>query len=151
MIIRHLPNDPAWPSAVRGLEDMRREMDRLLESLSGRTELQTAGVFPLINVTEDDSSLRVRSELPGVERDDLEITMEQNTLTIAGERRIESGAEKVSYHRRERQGGRFRRSFHFPVAVNPDGVEARYANGILTVVLPKAPEARPRQITVQAS
>jgi HSP20 family protein len=129
---------------------MRREMSRLFDSLSGVAGASYAGVFPPINVAETGETLMLRAELPGIKPDKLDITVEDNTLTIAGEREIERESEKVSFHRREREWGTFRRSFSMPVRVDADGVKARYVNGILTVELPKAAEARPKQITVQA-
>jgi HSP20 family protein len=95
-------------------------------------------------------SVYVRAELPGIKSDDLEITMEKDTLTIAGERKHATEDDSVSYHRREREWGGFRRSFSLPNRVDADKVQARYLDGVLTVILPKAAEARPKQITVQA-
>jgi HSP20 family protein len=125
-------------------------MERLFDSLAGYSGLRSSGVFPAINVSEDTESLYVRAELPGTKLDDLDITMENDTLTIAGEREHVTEDESVSYHRREREWGAFRRSFSLPVRIDPDKVEARYTDGILTVVLPKAAEARPKQIAVKA-
>jgi len=150
MIIRRLPSFPGWSTPPADLESMRREMDRLFESLSGVAGFGPAGVFPPINVSETGEALVVRAELPGIKPDKLDITVEDNTLTIAGEREMERESENVSYHRREREWGTFRRSFSMPVRVDADKVRARYVNGILTVELPKAAEARPKQIAVQA-
>ena len=150
MILRRLPSLPTWSAGFRELDGMRREMDRLLDSLTGVTGFRTAGVFPAINVSEDTESVYVRAELPGIKIDDLDISMENDTLTIAGERKPGSGDESVSYHRREREWGAFRRSFSLPVRVDADKVMARYNDGVLTVTLPKAAEARPKQISVQA-
>ena len=112
--------------------------------------LRSAGVFPAINVSEDAESVYVRAELPGIEADDLEITMENDTLTISGERKPAAADESVSYHRREREWGAFRRSLALQTRVDSAKVQARYTDGILTVILPKAAEARPKQITIQA-
>ena len=107
-------------------------------------------MFPPINVSEDSDSVYVRAELPGIAAADLDITMENDTLTIAGERKpVEEGGQ-VSYHRREREWGAFRRSFSLPARVESGDVQARYVDGILTITLPKAAEARPKQIAVQA-
>jgi HSP20 family protein len=91
----------------------------------------------------------VRAELPGIESDDLDITIEKETLTIAGKRKKASEGDSVSYHRREREWGAFRRSISLSTRVDPDNVKARYVDGVLTVTLPKAAEVRPKQITVQ--
>jgi HSP20 family protein len=150
MIIRRLPSFPRWSAQTPDLEAMRHEMGRLFDSLSGFTGFGSAGVFPPINVAETGEALLVRAELPGMKADKLDITVEDNTLTIAGAREMERESENVSYHRREREWGTFRRSFSMPVRVDPEGVKARYVEGILTVELPKAAEARPKQIAVQA-
>jgi len=150
MIIRRLPSFPRWSTPTADLEAMRQEMGRLFDSLSGFTGFDSAGVFPPINVSETGEALLVQAELPGITPDKLDITVEDDTLTIAGEREMERESENVSYHRREREWGTFRRSFSMPVRVDAAKVKARYANGILTVELPKAAEARPKQIPVQA-
>jgi HSP20 family protein len=150
MLIRRIPSLPTWTSAFRELDEARRDMERLFDTLSGVAGPRTAGVFPAINVFETSESLLVRAELPGIKPDDLDITVEDNTLTLAGKRAMPAQTEKVSYHRREREWGSFRRSFSLPYRVDADKVQARYGDGILTVELPKAAEARPKQITVQA-
>jgi HSP20 family protein len=125
-------------------------MERLFDSLTDRTSFSSAGVFPAINVSEDSDSVYVRAELPGIKTEDLDITMERDTLTIAGERNMPSEDDSVSYHRREREWGAFRRSLSLPTRVDADNVQAQYLDGILTVTLPKAAEAKPRQIAIQA-
>lgn len=150
MLIRRLSPLPAWSESFRTLDAARREMERIFDSLNEIPGFRTAGVFPAINVTENAEALFVRAELPGLDPQNLEITVEKNTLTLAGERTIPAETDDVSYHRREREWGRFRRSVTLPVRVNAEKVRASYRDGVLTVEMPKAPEARPRQITVQA-
>lgn len=150
MILRRLPSLPNWSAGFRELDEARRDMERMFDSLTGFAGLRSPGVFPAINVSEDGESIYVRAELPGIKSNDLDVTMENETLTIAGEREMPSEDESVSYHRREREWGAFRRSFSIPARVDFDKVRARYSDGILTVVLPKAAEARPRQIAIQA-
>jgi len=150
MFLRRIPSLPTWSSGLRELDEARRDMERLFDSLTGYTGLRSAGVFPAINVSEEADSYHVRAELPGIKTDDLEITMENDTLTISGERKPANGDETASYHRREREWGAFRRSFSLPGRVDANGVEARYANGILTVTLPKSADTRPKQIAVHA-
>ncbi|MDX1388748.1 MAG: Hsp20/alpha crystallin family protein [Acidobacteriota bacterium] len=149
MILRRVPSLPTWTKGTRELDEARRDIERLFDSLTGYAGLKTAGVFPAINVTEDADSVYVRAELPGIDTEDLDISMENDTLTISGERKMAAEDDAVSYHRREREWGAFRRSFSLPTRVESDKVRARYTDGILTVTLPKASEARPRQITVQ--
>jgi len=150
MLTRRFPSTPAWSSPFRELDELRREMDRVFGPLSEATGFGTAGVFPAINVSETDDALFVKTELPGMKSDDLDVTFENGTLTLSGERELSEESEDVSYHRRERQWGSFRRSFSIPHRIEADGVRARYLDGILTVELPKAAEARPKQITIQA-
>jgi HSP20 family protein len=129
---------------------LKKEMDRLFTDFSGRTvSTHRAGVFPPINVSEDTENLYVSSELPGIEPDSIDLSVEGETLTLRGERRLTEAGEGVNYHRREREAGRFRRIISLPTRINPDGVEALFRNGVLRIVLPKAAEARPKQVTVK--
>jgi HSP20 family protein len=123
-------------------------MDRLFEGLAGQGQRVTAGVFPLVNLTEDKDSFFVRAELPGMSSSDLDIQATSTSVSIAGERKIPAEKE-ARYHRREREAGRFARVVSLPHEINPDGVEAGLVNGILTVKLPKAEVAKPRQISVK--
>ena len=149
MIIRRM-----WPShgPSRGpfgnLEDMRRDMQRLFAALEGAGRDYT-GVFPPMNITQDADKFYVRAELPGIKMDDLELTALRNRMSISGKREI--AEEKASYHRREREGGTFSRSVTLPSEIDGEHVEAHYKDGMLTVVLPKREEAKPRQITVKTS
>lgn len=149
MLLSRLSSLPSWPAGLREMDEMREEMERFFGPLTGRRSPRTAGVFPALNVVENDHALLVRTELPGVEVSDLDITVENDTLTIAGSRSMTAEDEGVSYHRRERQFGTFRRSLSLPVRVDAGQVTASYRNGILTVELPKAAEARPRKIAIE--
>ena len=108
-----------------------------------------AGVFPLINLTEDKDNYYVRAEMPGLKADDISISVANNNLSISGERKIASEGENVRYHRREREAGTFNRIVALPGDVDADKVEANHVNGVLTVVIPKAEAAKPKQITVR--
>jgi HSP20 family protein len=152
MIIRRFYEWPSESTAFSELNRMRSEM----ESLFGRLaeSLPTSfgpGVFPLINVTEDNDRLYVRAELPGVKADELEISATGNSLSIGGERKVAPESEATSYHRREREAGAFRRTITLPADIDSNRVEAHYNNGILAVTLPKAELAKPKQITVKAT
>lgn len=141
---------PTSPRPLGLMEQWKQEMDRLFSDFTGRTVTShRAGVFPPLNVSEDSEKLYVSSELPGIEPDDIEIHVEGDTLTLRGERKLPEAGEGVNYHRREREGGRFRRIVTLPVRIDPDGVEAAFKNGVLNIVLPKAAEARARQIKVR--
>jgi HSP20 family protein len=130
---------------------MRREMDRLSETLSRGWGEPAAGVFPLMNVTEDKDNYYIRAELPGIKADELDMSVTADTLSLSGERKIPAEDEKAQYHRREREAGRFSRIITLPAQVDAGKAEAHCADGVLTVVLPKAEEAKPRQITVKTS
>jgi HSP20 family protein len=141
---------PTFPRSLDVMGQLKKEMDRLFTDFSGRTvSPHRAGVFPPINVSEDSENLYVSSELPGIEPDHIDLSVEGETLTLRGERTLPETAEGVNYHRREREAGRFRRIISLPTRVNPDGVEAVFKNGVLKIVLPKAVETRPKQVTVK--
>ncbi|UCG11273.1 MAG: Hsp20/alpha crystallin family protein [Deltaproteobacteria bacterium] len=132
---------------------LRREMDRIWDSLSGTRRsgsISGAGVFPPLNVSEDVENVYVRAELPGVAAEDMEITTKDNNLVIKGERKIPTEGENVSYHRRERESGSFRRIISLPTQVDNEGVSAVCRNGVLTVTLPKAAKVKPRQVEVKS-
>jgi HSP20 family protein len=102
-------------------------------------------------VSEDEDNLYVRAELPGVVPDEIEIAIKENNLVIKGERKITAEGEKISYHRREREAGSFRRIISLPTRVDSSKVTAACKNGVLTVTLPKAAEVKPRQIEVKTT
>ncbi len=132
-------------------ERMRRELDALFQSgvqdFGGR---MAPTVFPALNISEDAANIYVRAEIPGVPAERIEISMEGDTLAIGGERTTCAGGEKLSYHRRELECGRFNRAVSLPTRVQADKVTATAVDGILTITLPKAEEAKPRQIKVNA-
>ena len=141
-----------WTSPFEELERMRRQMDWLAGSLSrGFFREPSAGVFPLMNMTEGKDNFYVRAELPGLKSDDLEISVTGDTLSISGERKLPTEDENARYHRREREAGKFSRILTLPAQIDTGKVEARCTNGVLTITLPKAEEAKPKQITVKTS
>jgi HSP20 family protein len=129
-------------------EKMARNMDRTMKSFFQEESGNHSGVYPPVNFSEDEEALYVRAELPGVPAGDIDVSVEGENLILRGERKIES-TEEVNYHRRERTAGTFRRIMVLPVRVAPTKVSAEMNNGVLTIVLPKAEEAKPRQISVQ--
>ena len=154
MIVSRLSRWPnlGWTTPFRELDRMRQEMDRLTEGLSrGVAGLSTAGVFPLINLTEDADRFYLRAELPGIQPDDLEISATANSIAISGERRIAQENEGARYHRREREAGKFNRVVNIPDPVDSDKIEAECRNGVLTVTIPKSEKSKPRQISIKAS
>jgi len=107
--------------------------------------------FPALNVTEDESAIHVEAELPGFQKDQIEISVEGNQLTISGERTQTTEEQDAAYHRRERWTGAFERSVVLPTDVDPDKVAAELKNGVLSITLPKPEAARPRKIKVKAN
>lgn len=119
-----------------------------LAPVAGSEEVADRSWMPAVDVLESDNELRLTAELPGLTRDDVSITLENNVLTISGERKFEKESEKDNYHRIERAYGRFSRSFTLPAHVSVDDVKADFRDGVLQVTLPKAAEARPRRIEI---
>jgi len=154
MLFRRRTEWPTWGerSAFEELERMRRQMDWLSGGLSRDPLAEpSAGVFPLMNITEDDNNCYVRAELPGLKANELDISVTADTLSISGERKLAAEDEKAQYHRREREAGTFNRIVSLPGRIDASKVEARCADGVLTVILPKAEAAKPKQIAVKTS
>jgi HSP20 family protein len=135
------------------LTSLQDEINRLFESSftngGGSDVLNTWA--PALDVYEDSDNLIVRAEIPGMKKEDIEISFQGGVLTISGERRTEKKVEDSQLAREERFFGRFTRSVSLQKQVNPANVKATYKDGILTVTLPKAEEAKPRQIEVQGN
>jgi HSP20 family protein len=154
MILRKITDWPArvLPSPFEELESIRRQMDLLTEGLTRSMLRETAaGVFPLMNITEDKNNYYIRAELPGLKADELDISLTGDSLSISGERNLPVEEEKAQYHRREMEQGKFSRIVSLPSQVDTEKAEASCSDGILTVVLPKAEAAKPKQITVKTS
>lgn len=152
MMLRRMFDTPAWGwrSPFMELENMRRQLEKFSQDFGkGTVRSRWSGVFPLLNLTEDKEAYRVRAELPGMKAEDMDISVTGNNLAISGERKIAAEAKEAKYHRRERESGRFSRMISLPGEVEAEKIEANLANGILTMVLPKAEKAKPRQITVK--
>jgi HSP20 family protein len=151
MLVRQTwPSRPALTNSFADLENRRREMLRLVEAVVGDSFGEvTASVFPPVNVTQDDNHFYVRAEVPGVRATDLSITAIRNRISISGRREIPQEHERASYHRKERADGTFDRTIALPTEIDAEQVDARYADGILSLKLAKVAEAKPRQITVK--
>lgn len=136
----------------RELVEMQKRMDRLFRDYSGTEEGQefmTAGSFvPPVDIYEDEHNITLKMEVPGIEEKDLDLRVENNTLTVRGERKFEKDEKEENFHRIERRYGSFTRSFALPNTVDTDKVQANYANGILKIELAKKAEAKPKQIKV---
>jgi HSP20 family protein len=151
LVRRGWPSRPSFDNALSDFDQVRSEMLRLLDSMAGDPLSSTgAGVFPPMNITQDNDNFYLRAEIPGISPSELAITAVKNRVTIAGRREIQRENERVSYHRRERPEGSFNRSVTLPSDVDAARVEARYTDGMLSLTLPKAEEAKPRQIKVKS-
>jgi HSP20 family protein len=140
-----------WRNPFEELERMRRQMDWLSTSFSrGPSGEAAAGVFPTMNVTEDQDNYYVRAELPGLKADELDISVTGDTLAISGERKLPIEDGNAQYHRRERDAGKFSRIVNLPAQIDVDNVKARCTDGVLTVTLPKAETAKPKRIVAKA-
>jgi HSP20 family protein len=150
LLRRSWPSRPTFENTLSEFDQIRREMLRLLDSPAGdNTGDAAAGVFPPMNITQDDDNVYVRAEVPGIKPAEISLAALPNRVSISGKREIPREHERASYHRKERPEGTFDRAVTLPVQVDPERVEARYADGILTLTLPKAEQAKPRQIAVR--
>ena len=139
----------ATNSAWQTLDRIRQEMDRVIGSYEGETGPgDGAGVFPLINASEDNDNYLVRAEIPGLAPEDVGISIEGKKLTLTGERKQPELPEGVRFHRKERSYAGFSRVLTLPEDVDPEKVAAKCQNGVLFITLPKAEAVKPRQITV---
>ena len=152
MLVRRVwPSRPTFESSFSDFDQIRREMLRLLDASTGDgAPDQGAGVFPPMNITQDDENFYLRAEIPGIKPAELSISALRNRVAISGKREIPREHERVSYHRKERPEGAFNRSVTLPMEVDAERVDARYTDGILTLTLPKAEQAKPRQIAVRS-
>ncbi len=137
------------PGEVSEFDRLRHEVDRLFNLFSPGTEPFFSRVYPALNLTEDHDNFYVRAELPGVKPEDLDISAVEGRLVIRGERKLGVENPNANYHRRERESGFFRRTMALPSRVASDKVEAAMKKGVLTIVLPKSEEAKPRKISVK--
>ena len=138
-----------WPTAslLRDMSRLQREMSHLL----GGTSAPITSTFPPMNLYAGDEGVILTAELPGVEPDDLDISVLGETLTLSGSRNLGEAEEGVKYHRRERSQGEFNRTVELPFTVDSDRVDAKFNNGVLHVMLPRVEEEKPRKITVSAA
>lgn len=144
--IRYRPLQP--------MPSLRRELDRLFGDFlplfgdEGDADTLSAVWRPRMDLTETDGAFVVKMDLPGIEKDQVNVQVEDSTLTVSGERREEKKEEKENYLRMERSYGSFYRSIPLPKTAQVDQVKAEFANGVLTVHIPKAEESKPRKVDI---
>jgi HSP20 family protein len=142
-MIRYEKPGLVW-SGLNRLTDLQNEFERLLES-------PLTAWSPALDVHEDKDSFVIRAELPGLKREDIEVSLQDGALVISGERKAEKAEEGVEVHRQERYYGKFQRALTLPEPVAADKVKADYRDGVLTITLPKTEEAKPKKIDVSVN
>ncbi len=136
------------PSVFEELLGLQEAMDRAFNTGFFDSSTSSKGVYPAVNIFENDGEMVLVAELPGVKKEDLDIEVKRNTVRLAGERNIEHG-KNVSYHRVERNSSKFDRTLRLPINVEADKVKAEYKDGLLVLSLPRAEIDKPKQITIQ--
>ena len=134
--------------------DPFRELANLFENFAegaGKDQLQAGSFVPPVDIYEDEHKIVLKLEVPGLKQEDLDIQVENSTLTVKGERKFEKEEKEENFHRIERRYGSFFRSFTVPNTVNTENVKANYDAGVLRIELEKRAEAKPKQIKVQVS
>jgi HSP20 family protein len=131
------------------LQDRINRVFRDTYSQGGQDQsLATSSFAPAVDVYEDEHNVTLKVEVPGIDEKDIDIRLENNTLTVHGERKIEKEEKEENYRRVERQYGSFTRTFTLPTTLDSENVSANYDKGVLSITLPKKAEAKPRQINV---
>ncbi len=136
----------------RELSTLQREVDRIFgDALGTSRSPATAGAWaPALDVEETEDAFTLYIELPGVSIEDVDVSLEENVLTIEGERRFYEQRQDDAFRRVERAFGRFHRAVRLPDRVDPEHVNATHRDGVLTIEVPKAEEAKPRRISISA-
>ena len=136
----------------RDLLTLREKMNRLFEDMfTSRSEdkdLMASTWAPSVDIYETESELVMTAEVPGIDEKDVEIKIEDNTLTLKGERKFEKETKEENYHRIERSYGSFYRAFTLPNSIDPDKIHAEHENGILKITMPKRQELKPRKVKI---
>ncbi|MDL2260350.1 Hsp20/alpha crystallin family protein [Deltaproteobacteria bacterium OttesenSCG-928-K17] len=151
-LFRYHPKGGRFGLPFWELEKMRDHMESIYSTLAGgvsQIRKNYTGVFPLVNLSEDEDTLYLTAELPGAAADKLEVSVKGDTISLRGQIGNTEAGEEVNFHRRERESGAFRRTLTLPAKVDVDKVDAAFKNGVLTVAMPKAAEARAHHISVK--
>lgn len=135
----------------REVASLQNRMNSLFRDLNeGDNPLTTASFVPAVDIYEDEKKVVLKLEVPGVDQKDLDVSVENHTLTVKGERKFESEEKEQNFHRIERRYGSFFRAFTLPSTVDSENVQAVYNNGVLKLELAKKAEAQPKQIKINA-
>ena len=137
------------PNIWREMDQLQREMNRLMETSAGRAPLGPKS-FPAINIWSNQEGLVITAEMPGIQPKDIEINVSADTLTLSGERAPDEQVKDARYHRQERVYGKFNRAVQLPFMVDPNKVEAKFNQGVLEINLSRAEVDKPKKIAVKA-
>jgi len=137
------------PTVFDEMERLQREMEKMTAGFAYE-RARSGASFPAINAWTTEDEEVVMAEIPGVDPDDIDLSIVNDVLTISGERKAENGDGEMRYHRRERMAGKFSRSIQLAFAVDAGKVLANYENGVLKITLPRAEADKPRKITVKS-
>src|SRR6267143_1556153 len=135
----------------REFSTLQDRMNRLFRETQGNSQdesLTSSSFAPAVDVYEDEHNVTLKIEVPGIDEKDIDVRIENNTLTVHGERKFEKEEKEENYRRVERQYGSFTRTFNLPTTVDAEKVSATYDKGVLKIALPKKAEAKPKQIKV---
>jgi HSP20 family protein len=139
----------------RDLQGLQERMNRMFDESyrrGGEEDYALGGTWaPAVDIYEQDGTLVLKAELPGVDPKEVQLNVENNVLTIRGERKLENEVKKENYHRVERAYGSFTRSFHLPNTVDTNNIKAEFKDGVLKVSLPKREEAKQKQISINVT
>jgi HSP20 family protein len=137
----------------RDVVTLRERMNRMFEDIfSGRAEegkeMTTSTWAPSVDIFETEKELVLTAEIPGIDEKDVEIKIEDNTLSLKGERKFEKETKEENYHRIERSYGSFYRAFTLPNSIDPEKIQATHENGVLKITMPKRDELQPRKVKI---
>ena len=131
---------------------LQNRMNHLFRDLNeDENPVAAASFVPAVDIYEDQNKVVLKLEVPGIDQKDLKVSVEENTLTVQGERKLEAEEKEENFHRIERRYGSFYRAFTLPPTVDAENIEANYTAGILRLELKKKPEAQPKQIEVKVA
>ena len=138
-----------------GLTRMQSRINALFDDVfdraNGHLQAYSSEWSPAVDILESRDSFLIRAELPGLKKEDISVEFKEGALTLNGEKNFEEPADGVTYHRSERTSGKFARSFYLPLTIKQDGISATFRDGILEVHVPKADEAKPKQISISVN
>ena len=142
-------------SPARDLWNIRDDMDKLFNRFLGRSfegdEVADNEWVPHVDIAEGDNSFTLKAELPGMNKDDIKISLHDNVLTLRGEKSEQKEVKENTYHLCERRYGKFIRSFRLSTPVDSRKIEASFKDGVLNIMLPKHEEAKPKEIPIQVN